>query len=321
MSSNNRNGKEPMPSEAGPSSTSALPPTEMGGGGADPDLPAPEEGKASPFKESDAQIAAHFENSEELPSFADLVRTGEIRNPDDGLVNLSYISVDIQLATFCSDVAIKKFNEYKAKGANLPIYNFVDQSMKILKILAVIRVTLVELRLSEDTYIYLQTAAEYLGCQMLVRYAILKQNPEYFRDSEGHWRAIQVARDSYIKQWLKLAKMLTNPDFTPLSKEAKAAKIDIPNGEFHLLLFKLIDPSYSDHVGRKISRFIDKAFGSSKKKECTSGLCNLSPEAQKAIKYHCTCEVSKYQQKKAERAAGQEQPPAFTIDPPSVRPS
>ncbi|KAK6512611.1 hypothetical protein TWF481_001494 [Arthrobotrys musiformis] len=314
MSSDNQKFNEFVPSEAGPSTASALPQTEMSGGSEGLDgLEAPKEEKVSPFKDSDAQIAARFEDLEELPSYADLVRTGEVRNPEDGLVNLSFISVDIQLAKFCGEIAIKKFNEYKARGANLPVSHFVDQAMNMIKILAVIRVILVELRLSEDTYIYLQTAAEYLGCQMLVRYAILKKNPEYFRDSEGNWQTIQVVQNSYMKLWLKLAKMLTNPEFTPLSKEAKAAKIDVLNGEFHLLLFKLIDPGYSYHVGRKISRFIDKAFGTPKKKECTSGLCNLSPEAQKAIKYFCTCEESKYQKKKAERAAGREQPPPFPV--------
>ncbi|KAF3172483.1 hypothetical protein TWF225_005214 [Orbilia oligospora] len=322
MSSGNQKFNEFVPpqAEAGPSTSSALPPTEIEGGGG-VDLEAPKEEKVSPFKESDAQIAAAFEKSEELPSYTDLVRTGEVRNPDDGLVNLNYISVDIQLAKFCGEVAIKQFNEYKARGAHLPINYFMEQALNVVKILAVIRVILVELRLTEDTYIYLQTAAEYLGCQMLVRYAILKKNPEYFRDSEGNWQTIQVCRASYLKLWLQLAKMLTNPEFTPLPKEAKAAKIDIPNGEFHLLIFKLIDPSYSYHVGRRFSRFVDKAFGTPKKKECTSGLCNLSPEAQKAIRFYCTCEVSKYQKKKAERAAGQEQPPSFTADPPSVRPS
>ncbi|KAK6508709.1 hypothetical protein TWF506_010787 [Arthrobotrys conoides] len=322
MSSSNQKFNEFVPSkaEAGPSTSSALPPTEIEGASG-VDLEVPKEEKVSPFKESDAQIAAAFENSEELPSYTDLVRTGEVRNPEDGLVNLNYISVDIHLAKLCGEVAVKQFNEYKAKGAHIPIGHFMDQALNIVKILVVIRVILVELRLTEDTYIYLQTAGEYLGCQMLVRYAILNKNPEFFRDSEGNWQTIQVCRNSYLQLWLKLAKMLTNPNFTPLSKEAKAAKIDIPNGEFHLLLFKLIDPDYSYHVGRRMSRFIDKAFGTPKKKECTSGLCNLSPEAQKAIRFYCTCEVSKYQKKKAERAAGLEQPPSFTAEPQSVRPS
>ncbi|KAK6527318.1 hypothetical protein TWF281_010504 [Arthrobotrys megalospora] len=317
MSGSNQKFNEFVPSEAGPSTASALPPAEIESVGVD--LEAPKEEKVSPFKDSDAQIAAQFESSEELPSYGDLVRTGEVRNPEDGLVNLSYLSVDIQLAKFCGEIAIKKFNELKAQRINLPIAGFVDQALNMVKILAVIRVILVELRLSEDTYIYLQTAAEYLGCQMLVRYAILKKNPLYFRDDEGTWQAIRLAQNSYIKLWLKLATMLTNPDFTKLSNEAKAAKIDITNGEFHLLLFKLIDPDYSYHAGRRISRFVDKMFGTPKKKECTSGLCNLSPEAQQAIKYFCTCEVSKYQKKKAERAAGRDEPPAFTLDPPSVR--
>ncbi|KAK6329787.1 hypothetical protein TWF730_006086 [Orbilia blumenaviensis] len=311
MSEGNQKFNEFVPSEAGPSTASNLPPAEVEGGGVD--IEAPKEEKVSRFKDSDAQIAAQFEKSEELPSYAELVQTGEVRNPDDSLVNLSYLNVDIQLAKFCGEIAIKQFNEFKKKSITLPIGTFVDQALNVVKILAVIRVILVDFKLSEDTYIYLQTAAEYLGCQMLVRYAIMKKNPLFYRDHEGTWQAIRLIQNSYMQLWLKFAKMLTNPNFTPLSNEAKAAKIDIPNGEFHLLLFKLIDPSYSYHAGRRISRFVDKMFGTPKKKECTSGLCNLSPDAQKAIKFYCTCEVSKYQKKKAERA-----PPAFTVEPPSV---
>ncbi|RVD86140.1 uncharacterized protein DFL_004431 [Arthrobotrys flagrans] len=252
MSANNQMFNEFVPSEVGPSTSSALPPTEIDGGGADIDLEAPKEEKHPPSRNPTPRLPPTLKTQKNYLHTQSLV--------------------DIQLAKFCGEIAIKQFNGYKAKGLHLPIVSFVDQVMNVVKILAVVRVILVELGLSEDTYIYLQTAAEYLGY------------------------------------------------FAPLSKEAKAAKIDIPNGEFHLLLFKLIDPGYSYHVGRRVSRFIDKAFGTPKKKECTSGLCNLSPEAQKTIRYYCTCEVSKYQ-KKAERAAGQEQPPAFTMGPPSVRPS
>lgn len=73
-----------------------------------------------------------------------------------------------------------------------------------------------------------------------------------------------------------------------------------------MILFKLIDPDYSYHTGKRISRFMDKMFGNPEKtKPCTSGLCWLSPEAQAAVKYRCTCPEGegKYAKKKAERAA------------------
>lgn len=74
MSSSNQKFNEFVPSGDGPSISSALPPAEIKGGGG-VDLEAPKEEKTSPFKESDAKIAAAFENSEELPSYTDLVRT------------------------------------------------------------------------------------------------------------------------------------------------------------------------------------------------------------------------------------------------------
>lgn len=94
-----------------------------------------------------------------------------------------------------------------------------------------------------------------------------------------------------------------------LSVEARAAKVDIPSGEFHQLLYKLIDPDWSNHAGRRFSRFIDKAFGTPSNRKCTSGLCSLSPEAKKAIKYDCNCEVSEYDKKKADMDSQRPAPP------------
>ncbi|EPS42176.1 hypothetical protein H072_3979 [Dactylellina haptotyla CBS 200.50] len=262
------------------------------------DLPAPDETKESPYKASEDQIASQIEKSEELPSYAELVRSGEVSDPEERRKQLSGLSVDIQLVKFTAQIAVQRFNEYKAQNIPLPLKSILDQSLAMHKILIVIRAMIAELQLSDDTYLYLQTASEYLGCQILVRYAILKKNPLLFRDSDGNFPLVRLMQDSYMRAWYKLAQMLTNPDFNKLTNEAKIAKIDISGGEFHLLLFKLIDPSYSYHTGKRISKFIDKVFGTPKKEECTSGLCNISPEEMNTIKYQCTCEVSKYLKRK-----------------------
>ncbi|KAF3938829.1 hypothetical protein ABW19_dt0205695 [Dactylella cylindrospora] len=294
--------------EAGPSN----PPPSLARAGTEnadvADLPAPDTNyKEVPntiAKQSEAKIASHIENSDELPSYSDLVKSGDVQAPDgSNNIYLSYLNVDLQLAKFCGSLAVKTFNEYQEKKIHLPLKTFVEQSLAMYKIIAVIRVTIQELKLSDDMYHYMNTGAEYLGCQMLVRYAILRKNPLMFRNEDGTTPPITLVTRNYMKLWLKLAQMLTNPDFDKLSKEAKAAKINIQNGEFHLLLFKLIDPDYSNHAGRRISRLIDKVFGTPSTKECTSGLCNLSPEAMKAIKYTCNCKESKYYKKKTEMEA------------------
>ncbi|KAF3909254.1 hypothetical protein ABW20_dc0105439 [Dactylellina cionopaga] len=211
--------KEFVP-EAGPSNAPLSPPPfEISGDKIDlSSLPVEdrkEESTNNPHRAADDQIASQIEKSEVLPSYADLLQSGEVRDPKDGLKNLSHLNVDVQLAKFCGHIALQRFNELKAKRIHIPLNTFIEQSINMHKILIVIRLLITELQLSDDTYLYLQTAAEYLGCQMLVKYAILKKDPLLFRDNDGNWPPIRLVQDDYMKLWFKLAQMLTNPDFTP----------------------------------------------------------------------------------------------------------
>ncbi|KAJ6256874.1 hypothetical protein Dda_8744 [Drechslerella dactyloides] len=264
-----RNEASGSVSEAGPSNLRAnniVPPSSTGVNSNDEISPLPKsdkiesgESSVSPKAMQD-RISAQMEKASELPSYADLLKSGTVQVPGAN-ESIGYLNVSRQLASLCSQAAIRQYREQSGRGIILAVDTVVKQCGKVCDILDIIIVKVTDLKLSDDTY----------------------WNPSLFqRDSDSPDR--RMVNRSYLRLWTKLAKKLTYPDFNKLPDDAKAAKINVPNGEFHLLLFKLIDPDYSYHLGRKISRFVDKIFGTSPTKECVSGLCSLSPEAMQAIR-------------------------------------
>lgn len=170
-------------------------------------------------KASEDQIAAAITGAEDLPSYASLVKSGEVVSLEGdssrrAVDNLTFLNVDLQLAKFCGQTAVKTFNEYnEKKHISIPLKGFLEQSLQMMKVLEVIRYLAAELSLSDETYIYLHSASENLGCQMLVKLAILKRNPLMFRLDDGTWQNIVLVKPSYLKLWYKLALLLTKPEF------------------------------------------------------------------------------------------------------------
>ncbi|KAF3922563.1 hypothetical protein ABW21_db0208285 [Orbilia brochopaga] len=258
------------------------------------------------FEAADEQIAAEIERDQDLTtSYGSLVKIAEIQMRGAYVDHdLTRLSVCIQIAKYTAKTALELSEGYDKKlNIDPSLLKLIDQAIDLYKATLVIRSKITELWLTEDTYLYLDVAAERLGCQMLDRYAMLKKNSQQFRD-DGNAPRVKLVQDSNLMDWYLLAVMLTDKtEFTELSEIDRATEVNKPNGDFHMLLFKLMDPDYKEHLGRKITRCIDKVFGTVLTKPCTSALCNLSPEAMEAVKYKCTCVSSMYQRKMAWRNA------------------
>ncbi|KAK6347352.1 hypothetical protein TWF696_007420 [Orbilia brochopaga] len=264
----------------------------------------------------DDRIEIRLDDSESaagFPTFAELVQIAKVQPPygDDKHLNLPYLSVAFILSKCVAKTGLELMDHYEDKRIYLPLDEPIDHAIDLYRILWAIRWAVTDLQLSDDTILYLETAAEYLGCRLLAWFIVWKKKPMLFKKLHAMSPFLMLLQRSHHIDWFKLGVEIILPDFKALSDEDKAAQLNTPNGVFHRILYRLIDPNYRYSTGlcrnnfiRNVSVFFHNLFKSppppKKIRPCTSRLCYLSPEAMKLIKYTCTCRVSKHWKRKGD---------------------